>query len=77
MESGISLAKSIDMAALASVKKFKDYFLVSFYLSVAVLISGLLWGLGFIVALPFVFFATNNIYAYIKDSGALNKKPAE
>lgn len=76
MESGTSLAKSIDVAALASVKKFKDYFLVSFYLGVAVLIAGLLWGLGFIITLPFVFFATNYIYAHIKSSGVLNKNPA-
>lgn len=74
MESGTSLAKAIDVVALASMKNFKEYFLVSFYLSLAILISGLLWGAGFIVTLPFVFFATNSIYRHIKKSGALDKK---
>ncbi|UXR65543.1 hypothetical protein EZJ49_04665 [Bdellovibrio bacteriovorus] len=74
MENDTSLAKAIDIVALASIKNFKEYFLVSFYLSVAILISGLLWGFGFIVTLPFVFFATNHIYRHIKDKGALNRK---
>lgn len=74
IENDIPLAKAVDIAALASLKNFREYFIIAFYAGLAVLISGYLWGAGFIVSLPVIFYATHFCYTTTKDRGLLQDK---
>lgn len=66
LEENISLPKAIDIAALASLKNMRVYLIMSFYLGLLILIAGLLYGVGLIVALPLLFFGTHFSYVDLK-----------
>lgn len=71
------IAKSLDTAALASIKNFKTYLAVSFYVSLALVVGSLLKGIGFIVALPFLFYCDYFAFKYVKEKGVFEKKKIE
>lgn len=59
-----SLAKTIDIVGLASLKNFRLYFALSFYFGLLILISGMTKGVGLLVTLPLLFYA--NHFAYVE-----------
>ncbi|AHZ85862.1 hypothetical protein AB1A81_01040 [Bdellovibrio bacteriovorus] len=77
IENGTALAKAVDIAALASLKNFREYFIIAFYMALAVLISGILWGAGFIVTLPVIFYAAHYSFLATKERGLLQEKRTE
>lgn len=52
-----NIAKSLDIAALSSLKHLKLYLTASFYISIALLTGSLLHGVGFVLSLPFLFYS--------------------
>ncbi len=69
----VGIARTLDMSALASVKNFKLYLVASFYVSVALMIGGLLRGAGFVLALPFLFYAGYYVFADMNSRDAFKK----
>lgn len=67
-ERGIGIAKALDIAALVSIRNFKVYLIASFYISIALMIGGLLKGAGFVLALPFLFYVDYLIFSDLKDA---------
>lgn len=67
------IAKALDNAALTSIKNFKVYLSASFYVSIALMIGGLLRGAGFVLALPFLFYVGYYVFADLKNSSAFRK----
>ncbi|MDG0814739.1 hypothetical protein [Bdellovibrio svalbardensis] len=67
------IAKALDATALASIKNFKLYLVASFYTSVALMIGGLLKGVGFVLALPFLFYVGYFVFADMVNKDAFKK----
>lgn len=61
-EGGADLAKAIDLIAMSSLRQFRSYFATSFYLALAIMVSSLTWGAGYIVVLPLLFFTSSFSY---------------
>lgn len=61
-DDGGDLAKAIDLIAMNSLKQFRTYFATSFYLALAIMASSLIWGAGYILALPLLFLASSFSY---------------
>lgn len=59
LDSEVGIAKAIDIAGLASLKNFKIYFALSFYLGLLVVISAFTWNIGLIVTLPLLFYSSH------------------
>lgn len=70
----VGIAKAIDIVGAASLKNFQAYFRLSFYLSLMIIVSGLTWGVGFIVTLPLVFFSSHFSYLDLKTAQAFTAK---
>lgn len=51
----MGLARSLDVAVQTGYKKIISYIISSFYMSISLLITGLLNGYGILIALPFIF----------------------
>lgn len=62
IETQTSIAKSIDIWGMASIRNFKDYLGVSFYAALLIFISAMTKGAGLIAALPLIFFANHYLY---------------
>jgi hypothetical protein len=60
----ISLAKAIDILGISSLRRFRMYFVLSFYLGLLLMLSGMTWGAGFIISLPLLFYTDH--YAYLE-----------
>lgn len=60
----ISLIKAIDFVGLSSLRNFKMYFVLSFYFGLFMILSGMSWGVGFVISLPWLLFA--NHFAYLE-----------
>ncbi|UOF00219.1 hypothetical protein [Bdellovibrio reynosensis] len=73
IETKESLAKAIDAVGLASVKQFQLYLPLSFYFGLFILIAGMTWGAGLIVALPIMFYANHFSYLESKAAGFLQR----
>lgn len=73
-ESQEGIAKALDTSALASVKNLKIYIVASFYLSVGLLIGGLLRGVGFVLVLPVLFYTTYYVFSEMKTRNAFTRK---
>ena len=68
------IARTLDVAALASIKNFKTYLAASFYIGIALVIGSLLKGVGFVIALPFLFYCDYFVFKVMKDKNAFDKK---
>ncbi|KHD88468.1 MAG: hypothetical protein OM95_08090 [Bdellovibrio sp. ArHS] len=66
METTTGLAEALDIVGLASMKNFRVYFVLSFYLALLLLLAGVTWGLGFLVAFPMLFFSSHYSYNEMK-----------
>lgn len=75
LENNVGIAKAIDIAGLASLKKFKLYFILSFYLGLLFLLSGFIWNVGLLVTLPLLFYSGHFAFQEVKASGLLNSQP--
>ncbi len=62
IETQNSIGRSIDVLGLASVKNFKTYLVMSVYVGILVLISGMTKGAGLIVTLPLIFLTNHFFY---------------
>ncbi|WP_374029530.1 hypothetical protein [Bdellovibrio bacteriovorus] len=66
LETNESLGKAIDVVGLVSIKSFKNYFVLSFYFALLILLSSLIAGLGLIAVLPLLFYVGHFFYLEIK-----------
>ncbi|WP_295905631.1 hypothetical protein [uncultured Bdellovibrio sp.] len=70
-EDNVGIAKAIDIAGMASLKNFKLYFILSFYLSLLLVLSGFAWNIGLLVILPLLFFSSHFSFIEMKKMGLL------
>lgn len=71
IEKKVSLAQSIDIVGLSSVRNFKNYFLLSFYGGILLLVSEITWGVGFIISLPLIFYFNYFSYSELDQRGLI------
>lgn len=71
IEKKVSLAQSIDIVGLSSVRNFKNYFLLSFYGGILLLVSEITWGVGFIISLPLIFYFNYFFYSELDRLGLI------
>lgn len=62
LEKKMSLAKSIDLVAGASLRNYRKYFNISFYIGILLTLSVWTWGVGFIFTLPFLFYCSHFLF---------------
>ncbi|WP_373998682.1 hypothetical protein [Bdellovibrio bacteriovorus] len=72
LDTGTGLAEAVDIVGLASMKNLRHYFVVSFYLALLLLIAGVTWGIGFLLAFPVLFFSS--YYSYLEMKSKFLKK---
>ena len=71
LETQKGVAKTIDAAALTSIKQYKLFVPASFVLSLIFMAAGLLRGAGFVIALPLLFFTSAYLYQDVRSLFAL------
>lgn len=62
IEKQTSLAKSIDIVASASLRNYRKYFNMSFYIGILLTLSVWTWGVGFVFTLPFMFYCSHFLF---------------
>ena len=67
------IAKTLDVSAIASIRNFKIYLATSVYVSLALVAGSLLKGIGFIAALPFLFYCSYFVFKQMKEAGSFNR----
>lgn len=67
LDTNVSIAKAIDVAALVSFKNLKLYLVMCFYLALLFVLAGLTYGAGLVLALPLLFFANSFAYDSLKE----------
>ena len=65
-QTSLSFVKAMDVTSLASIKNFRLYFPACFYVSLILMVASLLRGLGFIVALPILFYCSHFVFIRMK-----------
>lgn len=67
LETRHTIGKAIDVLGLASVKNFKSYLVMSVYVGLLVLASGMTKGAGLIVTLPLIFLINHYFYLEMRE----------
>lgn len=62
IEKKMSLAKSIDLVASASLRSYRKYFNISFYIGILLTLSTWTWGVGFIFTLPLLYYCSHFLF---------------
>lgn len=75
LETKVSLPKAIDLIGISSIRNFRLYLILSFYFGVLLLISALAWGIGFIIALPLLFYVDHFAYLEIGRKKSIGRAP--
>lgn len=66
IESRQNLGRAIDSLGVESIKHFRKYLALSFYVGLLVLVSAMTKGVGLIVALPVIFLVNHYLYLEMK-----------
>ncbi len=62
-----SLAKTIDVVGLSSIRYYKIYLVLSVYVGLLVLASGITKGVGLLVTLPLLFYTNHFAYLEVRE----------